>query len=79
MAKRQNLQPDTILKNYWSDNGQFADIFNAVLFNGTQVIKPEELIDEDPEESTVLEHRAFTESIKAFLDKIITQLPRKEI
>ncbi len=59
MAKRQNLQPDTILKNYWSDNGQFADIFNAVLFNGKQVIKPEELIDEDPEESTESFHRKY--------------------
>ena len=52
MAKKaQNLKPDTVLKNYWSNNEQFADIFNAVLFDGEEVIKPEELEDVDTEES----------------------------
>ena len=36
--KKQDLKPDTVLKNYWSDNEQFADLFNAVLFDGRQVI-----------------------------------------
>ena len=36
MAKTQDLKPDTILKNYWNDNGQFADIFNAVLFGANR-------------------------------------------
>ena len=49
MAKTQNLKPDTVLKNYWSHNGQFADLFNAVLFGGKQVIKPGELESEDTE------------------------------
>lgn len=41
MAKKtQDLKPDTVLKNYWNDNEQFADLFNAVLFDGKQVIKP---------------------------------------
>ena len=44
MAKKtQNLKPDTVLKNYWSDNGQSADFFNADLFDGEQVISPDEL------------------------------------
>lgn len=31
MAKNiQDLKPDTVLKNYWSDNAQFADLFNAL-------------------------------------------------
>ena len=71
MAKKtQDLKPDTVLKNYWSDNEQFADIFNAVLFEGKQVIKPEELEDVDTEESSVLEHRDYAESIKASRDNI---------
>lgn len=61
MAKIQKLRPDTILKNYWSDNGQFADIFNAVLFEGKQVFKPEELENSDTEESFVLKHRDYAE------------------
>ena len=30
-----------MLKNYWSNNEQFADIFNAVLFDGEEVIRIE--------------------------------------
>lgn len=71
MAKKtQDLKPDTVLKNYWSDNEQFADIFNAVLFEGKQVIRPEELEEVDTEESSVLEHRDYAESIKASRDNI---------
>ena len=52
MAKKtQGLKPDTVLKNYWRNNEQFADLFNAVLFEGKQVIRPEELQDLDTEES----------------------------
>lgn len=71
MAKKtQDLKPDTVLKNYWSDNEQFADIFNAVLFGGKQVIRPEELEDIDTEESSVLEHRGYAESIRVSRDNI---------
>lgn len=31
MAKKtQDLKPDIILKDYWSNKEQFADLFNAV-------------------------------------------------
>lgn len=74
MAKRkQDLKPDTVLKNYWSDNAQFADLFNAVLFNGKQVILPEELEDVDTETSSILEHKGYAESIKASRDNIKIQ------
>ena len=71
MAKKiQDLKPDIVLKNYWNDNEQFADLFNAVLFQGEQVIKPEELEDVDTEESMVFEHKDYAESIKASRDTI---------
>ncbi len=72
-ARAQGLKPDTVLKNYWSNNEQFADLFNAVLFDGEQVIKPEELEDVDAEESTVLEHRKYAESIQISRDVIKVQ------
>lgn len=59
-----------MLKNYWNNNEQFADFFNAVLFGGEQVISPDELEDADTEESSVLEHREYAESIKASRDSI---------
>ncbi len=68
--KTQQLKPDTVLKNYWNDNGQFADLFNAVLFHGEQVIFPEELEELDTEESSVLEHGEYAESISASRDGI---------
>ena len=71
--RKQDLKADTVLKNYWSDNEQFADLFNAVLFQGKQVIKPEELEDVDTEESSVLEHRDYVESMKSSRDNIKIQ------
>ena len=51
MTKNNKLKPDTILKNYWSGNDEFADLFNAVLFGGRQIIKPEELSELNSENS----------------------------
>lgn len=74
MAKKtKHLKPDIILKNYWSNNEQFADLFNAVLFEGKQVIRPEELEDVDTEEVSVLEHRDYAESLKLSRDNIKIQ------
>ena len=74
MAKKiQKLKPDTILKNYWSNNEQFADLFNAVLFDGKQMIKPDELEEMDTEESTILEHREYADSLQASRDSIKIQ------
>nr|WP_300885422.1 Rpn family recombination-promoting nuclease/putative transposase [uncultured Acetatifactor sp.] len=68
--KKRVLKPDTVLKNYWNDNERFADFFNAVLFHGEQRIFPEELEELDTEESTVLEHREYAESIAASRDSV---------
>ena len=70
LKKKQELSPDTVLKNYWNNNEQFADLFNAALFKGKTVIKPDELVDVDTEESTILEHREYAESMKAARDNI---------
>ena len=68
--KKQDLKPDTVLKNYWSNNEQFADLFNAVLFDGKPVIHPNELEDSDTEESSILEHKEMAETLKASRDTI---------
>lgn len=39
----QKKKPDIILGNYWSDNDHFADLYNAVLFDGKPVLLPEDL------------------------------------
>lgn len=71
MAKKtQKLKPDTVLKNYWRSNERFADFFNAVLFEGKPLIRPEELEDADTDESSILEHRKYAETIRASRDNI---------
>lgn len=45
-------------------------MFNAVLFEGRQLIRPEELEDIDTEESTVLDHKEYAQSISAARDCI---------
>ncbi len=71
MAKKtKDLKPDIVVKNYWSNNEHFADLFNAKLFHGKQVIKADELEDMDTEESSVLEHKEYAESIQASRDNI---------
>jgi len=71
MAKKtQKIKPDTVLKDYWRSNERFADFFNAVLFDGKQVIKPEELEDADTEGSFILEHGENAETLQAFRDNI---------
>ena len=52
--KEKGVSSDTVLKNYWSGNEEFADLFNAVLFGGSQIIRADELENEDTEDSVVL-------------------------
>ena len=68
--KKQELKPDIVVKNYWRNNEQFADFFNAVLFDGEQIIKADELEDIDTEESSILEHKEYAESIGAARDNV---------
>ena len=37
---RTTHQKDVSLKTFWRDNEHFADLFNATVFNGRQVLKP---------------------------------------
>ncbi len=48
----------------------FADLYNAVLFGGKQVIDPEDLEEGDADVSCVLEHGKAVANIKAFRDII---------
>lgn len=67
------MKPSTILKDYWRENSQFAGLFNAVLFDGEQVIQPEELEDEDSDESMLMEHRERAETLELSRDNIKIQ------
>lgn len=67
---KQNVKPDIILKEYWKDNIRFADFFNTVLFNGKQLIKPDELEDADTESGFIIENKNYASSVSAARDNI---------
>lgn len=57
MSNKTTIKPDPVLKDFWSDNNRFADLFNQVFFHGETVISPDKLSDKDTDESAIiLEH-----------------------
>ncbi len=70
--KKSTITPDVAVKNYWSGNREFADLFNAVLFRGEEVIRPEELTADDTESSVLLEDNTGppAESIRGVRDTL---------
>ena len=43
------------MKTFWRNNERFADLFNAVVFNGSQVINPDELTEMDTDVSGIIQ------------------------
>ena len=73
---KDNITSDIIEKDYWKNDAQFADFFNAVLFNGEPVIQADSLVEIDTEESSVMETNNDAESLKGTRDilKVSKQL-----
>ena len=56
-------QKDVSLKTFWRDNEHFADLFNATVFNGRQVLKPNKLTEMDTDVSATIQSKSYNESI----------------
>lgn len=56
-------QKDVTLKTFWRDNEHFADLFNATVFNGRQVLKPDKLTEMDTDVSATIQSKNYNESI----------------
>ena len=39
LSGQERLKPVAVLNEYWKNNERFADFFNAVLFDGREVIQ----------------------------------------
>lgn len=61
---------DTISKDFWRDNEHFADLFNAVLFGGEQVVKPDNLEEMDTDVSGVIMADDYKLSLGRFRDVV---------
>ena len=64
MSPRNTAKADIVLKNFWKDNAHFADLFNAVLFDGEQKLHPEDLREADVDLSSVLKFNGHIETIQ---------------
>ena len=65
-----DVKNDTISKNFWRDNEHFADLFNAVLFGGEQIVKPENLEEMDTDVSGVIMADDYKISLDRFRDVV---------
>ncbi len=63
MAERGKVKTDVVLKDFWRQNDRFADLFNAVVFQGKQVLKPEELHEMDTDMSGIIRFKDYEESL----------------
>lgn len=62
-TNRTTHQKDVSLKTFWRDNEHFADLFNATVFNGKQVLKPNKLTEMDTDVSATIQSKSYNESI----------------
>lgn len=70
-AVQTQQQLDVIAKEFWCDNKRFSDLFNAVIFHGRQVLKPEELEELDTDVSgSILLRNKKQETIRRARDVI---------
>ncbi|MCI8483634.1 MAG: hypothetical protein HFH41_04755 [Lachnospiraceae bacterium] len=63
MAQKGSVKPEVRWKNFWRQNDHFADLFNAVLFQGKEVLKPEALEEIDTDMSGILQFKEYEESL----------------
>lgn len=67
---RDCMNPDSAEKEYWRREEEFADLFNAYLYDGRSVIRAEELEEQDTDVSCVLDVSDARESVKGARDVV---------
>ncbi len=68
--KRNNVRPDVILKDFWKNNERFADLFNAALFEGKQVLSAENLKDAGTDKSSVVKIGPHVDTVTRVFDVV---------
>ena len=64
------IEFNSILKNFWKNNEHFADLFNAYLFQGEQVLKPEDFTEVDTDISSLIKFNGHAETVQKVLDVV---------
>ena len=63
MPKKDNVKSDVRWKEFWRQNERFADLFHAVLFQGKEVLRPEDLEEIDTDMSGIVQFKDYEESL----------------
>ncbi|MBQ7863848.1 MAG: Rpn family recombination-promoting nuclease/putative transposase, partial [Lachnospiraceae bacterium] len=61
-------KPNIVTKRYMQDNARFADVCNFFLFDGQQIIRPEDLTEKDVTELTFPKGLKNAEAVEKFRD-----------
>lgn len=64
------VKTDVLLKDFWRVNERFADLFNAVVFQGKEVLKAEELQEMDTDMSGIIRFKEHEESLVRMQDVV---------
>jgi hypothetical protein len=70
MVRRNKREMDVILKEFWRQNDHFADLFNAVVFSGKNVIHPESLQEMDADVSGRIQFSEYEETVVRVRDVV---------
>lgn len=70
MMARSKAKADVRLKEFWRQNDRFADLFNAVVFDGKEVIKPDSLQEMDTDMSGIIQFPDYEESVVRIRDVV---------
>ena len=69
-AGKVKVKPDIILKNFWRDNARFADLFNAALFDGRQVLNTDDLVECDTDVSSIVKFNDHAQTVQKIYDVV---------
>lgn len=70
MPVKNKVKIDTVLKNFWRDNHRFADLFNAVFFKGTEVLKAADFSEADTDVSSMMKFNGHAETVQKVWDVV---------
>ena len=66
----EKTKADVVFKEFWRQNERFADLFNTVIFNGKEVIRPENLSEMDTDVSGTIEMKDYKETLTRARDVV---------
>lgn len=66
----QDISPDVPAKEFWRDNERFADLFNAIFYNGKELIKSNDLQEMDTDVSKTILSSEFQKILDRTRDVI---------